>query len=123
MFISYVRIFVRYIFLNGSINNLNTAVSINECDSVKSIVEIMRKNKGKIGTGEVGYLQQSALKGVLGNIPDGANYVNVYARNYLNVFIILLVSDRYSINIAINFISYVDTEYVTSGWATIIKGS
>ena len=60
--------FVRYIFLNGSLNNLNTAVSINECDSVKSIVEIMRKNKGKIGTGEVGYLQQSALKGVLGNI-------------------------------------------------------
>lgn len=110
-------------FLNGSINNLNTAVSINECDSVKSIVEIMRKNKGKIGTGEVGYLQQSALKGVLGNIPDGANYVNVYARNYLNVFIILLFSDRYSINITINFISYVDTEYVTSGWATIIKGS
>lgn len=102
---------------------MNTAVSINECDSVKSIVEIMRKNKGKIGTGEVGYLQQSALKGVLGNIPDGSNYVNVYARNYLNVFIILLVSDRYSINIAINFINYVDTEYVTSGWATIIKGS
>lgn len=84
----------------------------------------MRKNKGKIGTGEVGYLQQSALKGVLGNIiPDGANYVNVYARNYLNVFIILLFSNRYSINITINFISYVDTEYVTSGWATIIKGS
>lgn len=99
-------------------------MSINECDSVKPIVEIMRKNKGKIGTGEVGYLQQSALKGVLGNIiPDGANYVNVYARNYLNVFIILLFSNRYSINITINFISYVDTEYVTSGWATIIKGS
>lgn len=49
--------------LNGSLNKLNTMVSISDCDSIDSIVEIMIKNKDKIGEGQVGNQQQTALKG------------------------------------------------------------
>ena len=109
--------------LNGSINNLNTSVSISDCDSANSIVEIMIKNKGKIGKGEVGGLEPTALKGVIGNIPNGGNYVNVYARYYSDIFVILFGCDRFRKNIAINFVNFIGNNYAASGWLTIIKDS
>ena len=110
--------------LNGSLSKLNTMVSINDCDSIDSIVKIMIKNKDKIGEGQVGKQQQTALKGVIGNIPDGRNYVDVFARYYSNVFFILFGCDRYMKNIAINFIYCIGPEnYMASGWLTIIKDS
>lgn len=110
--------------LNGSLNKLNTMVSISDCDSIDSIVEIMIKNKDKIGEGQVGNQQQTALKGVIGNIPGGKNYVDVFARYYSNFFFILFGCDRYMKNIAINFIHCIGHEnYMASGWLTIIKDS
>lgn len=110
--------------LNGSLNKLNTMVSISDCDSIDSIVEIMIKNKDKIGEGKVGNQQQTALKGVIGNIPGGHNYVDVFARYYSDVFFILFGCDRYAQNIAINFIHYIGpSNKVASGWITIIKDS
>ena len=109
--------------LNGSINNLNKSVSISDCDSADSIVEIMIENKGKIGKGEVGGLEPTALKGVIGNIPDGRNYVDVYARYYSDIFVILFGCDRFRKNIAINFINRIGNNYAASGWLTIIKDS
>nr|DAG34895.1 MAG TPA: hypothetical protein [Caudoviricetes sp.] len=110
--------------INGSLNKLNTMVSISDCDSIDSIVEIMIKNKDKIGEGQVGNQQQTALKGVIGNIPGGHNYVDVFARYYSDVFFILFGCDRYAQNIAINFIHYIGpSNKVTSGWITIIKDS
>ena len=102
---------------------MNTSVSISNCDSANSIVEIMIKNKGKIGKGEVGGLQPTNLKGVIGNIPDGRNYVDVYARYYSDIFVILFGCDRFMKNIAINFINLIGNNYVASGWLTIIKDS
>lgn len=99
-------------------------VSISDCDSIDSIVEIMIKNKDKIGEGQVGNQQQTALKGVIGNIPGGKNYVDVFARYYSDVFFILFGCDRYMQNIAINFIHCIGpSNNVASGWLTIIKDS
>ena len=99
-------------------------VSISDCDSIYSIVEIMIENKDKIGEGQVGNQQQTALKGVIGNIPGGYNYVDVFARYYSDVFFILFGCDRYTQNIAINFIHLIPpSNYVASGWITIIKDS
>ena len=102
---------------------MNKSVSISDCDSADSIVEIMIENKGKIGKGEVGGLEPTALKGVIGNIPDGRNYVDVYARYYSDTFVILFGCDRFRKNIAINFINRIGNNYAASGWLTIIKDS
>ena len=118
----YMIINVEYL-LNGSLNKLNTMVSISDCDSIDSIVETMIKNKDKIGEGQVGNQQQAALKGVIGNIPGGKNYVDVFARYYSDVFFVLFGCDRFTKNIAINFINRIGNNYVTSGWITIIKDS
>lgn len=84
----------------------------------------MTKNKNKIGIGQVGNQQQTALKGVIGNIPGGYNYVDVFARYYYDTFFVLFGCDRYSQNIAINFIHCIyPSNYIASGWITIIKDS
>lgn len=83
----------------------------------------MEKNKGKIGIGNVGALENTVLKDVVGNIPQGANYVDVFARYYSDIFVVLFGCDRFNTNIAINFIKYTGSNCVASGWITIIKGS
>ncbi len=104
--------------LNGS---LMQEITINDCDTAASIIELLNKSKRSIGKGTIGELQDSAIKNFLGTVPNFHNYVWVYAKLIHTNTAVLIAEDVYTRGVAMGFVRIIDIRYAWTGWTTIIQ--
>ncbi len=104
--------------INGS---LMQEITINDCDTAASIIELLNKSKRSIGKGTIGELQDSAIKNFLGTVPNFHNYVWVYAKLIHTNTAVLIAEDVYTRGVAMGFVRIIDIRYAWTGWTTIIQ--